>query len=388
MNTVTTQTVLVTGAGGLLGFHVSSLLLAKNGERAFHGQLPAFNIRKASTFDFDSESRLQALVEGCDLVMHLAGVNRAAPEIVEQANADIASRLVRALNAVGARPHVVYANSTHESTDTPYGRGKHRASVLLSEWAEASTSRYSNIVLPHLFGEGGLPNYNTVTATLCEHLKNGTSPTIHDGATVELLHAGKAADIMLKAALGDSSCNVRAEGTPLTVRDLYHQLRQLHEAKGHDVFPDLAQEITVQLYNTLRYPSKNGEEPRVLQIKNDARGELFEVARGGGGGQTFLSWTKPGVERGNHFHRRKVERFVVLQGEADIHLRKVFDNKIHTHSVTGEHPVAVDIPTLHTHSIVNTGDSPLLTLFWVHEIFDPTDTDTFMHQVRVTEAEL
>ena len=36
--------------------------------------------------------------------------------------------------------------------------------------------------------------------------------------------------------------------------------------------------------------------------------------RGHSGGQTFISLTRPGVTRGNHYHRRKVERFLVVAG--------------------------------------------------------------------------
>jgi len=377
-----TKNILVTGAGGLLGFHTRALLLAKNGERMFKGEKPAFNVRVASTKDFSDPKRLAPLVKDIDIVFHLAGVNRAKPEIVDQANREISNNLVIALQATASSAHVVFANSTHAGTDTPYGRGKGAASQTLAEWASASDGLYTDVVLPHLFGEGGVPNYNTVTATLCHHVLNNTQPEIHEGAAVELLHAGDAAELMLTAAQAANTGRIRAAGTPVTVKDLYHQINAFNKLIDQDKFPDLSDKLTLQLYNVFRYEKYPSGTPRKLVLNVDQRGELFEVARGGGGGQTFLSWTKPGIERGNHFHRRKVERFVVLSGTADIHLRKVFSDDVVSYSVSGDIPLAIDIPTLYSHSIINTGKEPLLTLFWAHEIFDPMDSDTYMHEVK------
>ncbi len=380
--TVETKTVLVTGAGGLLGFHVRALLLAKNGERKFQKQPPAYNIRTANTAEFSDAQCLSSLVEGCDVVLHLAGVNRAQPEVVERANEAIGQQLTDALSSTTSKAHVVFANTTHAASDTPYGRGKSACRDIIYNWAKSSKGTFTDVILPHLFGEKGIANYNTVTATLCEHALNGTEPEIHEGAQIELLHAGDAAEIMLEAGLKPEGDTIRARGVPITVQELYSRILSFKKHIQSDLFPDFSSKLVLQLYNTYRFAAFSENSRTELLLKEDARGELFEASRGGGGGQTFLSWTKAGVERGNHFHRRKVERFVVVEGQADIKLRCVFDDKVFTFSVSGDHPVAVDIPTLFSHSIINVGEKPLLTLFWAHEIFDPNDTDTFLHFVN------
>ncbi len=48
----------------------------------------------------------------------------------------------------------------------------------------------------------------------------------------------------------------------------------------------------------------------------------------GSGGQTFVSTTVPGVTRGIHYHLHKIERFVVLDGEAVIRLRRMFHDEV------------------------------------------------------------
>jgi UDP-2-acetamido-2,6-beta-L-arabino-hexul-4-ose reductase len=123
--------------------------------------------------------------------------------------------------------------------------------------------------------------------------------------------------------------------------------------------------------------------PRSLKVNSDPRGVLYEVSRSaGGGGQTFLSWTHPHITRGDHFHLRKIERFVVVDGDAVIRIRRVLGNEVWTFRVDGAAPTAIDMPTMHTHSIENVGKRPLLTLFWTNEVFDPASPDTYADRVQ------
>jgi UDP-2-acetamido-2,6-beta-L-arabino-hexul-4-ose reductase len=47
----------------------------------------------------------------------------------------------------------------------------------------------------------------------------------------------------------------------------------------------------------------------------DTRGAFVEVIRLNVGGQISFSTTLPGITRGNHFHTRKIERFVVIKAK-------------------------------------------------------------------------
>jgi UDP-2-acetamido-2,6-beta-L-arabino-hexul-4-ose reductase len=39
------------------------------------------------------------------------------------------------------------------------------------------------------------------------------------------------------------------------------------------------------------------------------------------------------------------------------------------------------MPVWYTHNITNTGDDDLYTIFWINEMFDPADPDTFYETV-------
>jgi UDP-2-acetamido-2,6-beta-L-arabino-hexul-4-ose reductase len=116
-------------------------------------------------------------------------------------------------------------------------------------------------------------------------------------------------------------------------------------------------------------------------MKRDERGRLFELVKSKGLGQIFVSTTKPGKKRGNHYHHTKVEKFCVVQGRARISLRKIDGPERIDYLVDGEEVKIVDIPPGYTHSIENVGDSDCITIFWANEIFDPSKSDTYFLEV-------
>ena len=62
-------------------------------------------------------------------------------------------------------------------------------------------------------------------------------------------------------------------------------------------------------------------------------------------------------------------------------MRRLFDDTVHEFQVTGEEPMAVDMPTMWSHNITNTGDQALYTSFWTNDIFDPVNPDTIAERV-------
>lgn len=369
--------VVVTGAGGLLGWHAAARLHAANCAARFRNQPQPWDLVTLDHAAFADDARLDAGLAGAGAVLHFAGVNRAPDAEVEAANPAIARRLADACARAGVAPHIVYANSTHAASDTPYGRSKRIAGQVLA----GVGGRYTDLILPHIFGEGARPNYNNVTATFVDAVIAGQSPQINPDGRVALLHAGAAAQAAIDAVVQGTTGPLAPPARPTPVPDLFARLQAFHRDYGAGIFPDLRDPFDVALFNTYRAALYPQGFPRPLRMNTDARGTLFEAAKGGGGGQTFLSWTEPAVTRGDHFHLAKVERFLVVQGQATIRIRRVLGGPVWTYDVSGDAPAAVDMPTLHTHSIQNTGTTPLLTLFWTHDLFDPAAPDTYADPV-------
>ena len=193
---------------------------------------------------------------------------------------------------------------------------------------------------------------------------------------MQLLHAGAAAQLAIDLVDGGVKGVLLPQGRHISVPDLMVKLEAFHLSYQAGIYPAFLDDFDVALFNTYRAATYPESWPRPVKLNSDDRGVLFEAVKGGNGGQTFMSTTAPGVTRGNHFHLNKVERFLVVQGDAIIRIRKIFSDEIWEYRVNGDVPAAVDMPTLHTHSIENVGTEPLLTLFWTNEIFDPEVPDT------------
>ena len=361
----------ITGADGMLGIHT----------RAYLQGLPDYQVRSANRQTFEQDG-LAAFIAGCDVIIHLAGMNRGGDQLVAQTNINLTRQLIDALQQSGSTAQVLFSSSTHIERDTAYGASKRDAARLLQEWAHQRGGTFSNVVLPGVFGEGGKPHYNSVVSTFCFQLATGEVPITHSDAPLEQLHAQTVArhfeTIIRERQVG----NIRITGRELSVYSLLETLQQMHTLYDQHIIPDLRDELHRDLFNTYRsylYPQRY---PVTLTLHTDARGNLFEAMKSPNGGQSFLSTTHPGITRGNHYHTRKVERFLVTGGEAEIKLRHFSGTEVKTFRVSGDRPSYIDIPTLHTHNITNVGTGTLTTLFWTHELFDPSNTDTVADAVE------
>lgn len=362
----------ITGAGGFLAWHLRCLL---------HGRGWALPLLLDRETWADSAKRRE-LLGRADAVVHLAGVNRANPDEVEQGNIRLAEELVNTLRDTGKAPHVIYSSTTHIERESPYGVGKRCAGEIIGAWAEKSHAKFTNMVLPHVFGEQCRPFYNSAVATFCYQIASGDEPKVENNAQLELLHAQDVCAEILRVIQEGVSGQLRLGGQPITVVDTLERICALDASYRNNIIPDLRDRFMLQLFNTYRGYLFPAHYPVRLKLHEDNRGSLFEAVKGNNGGQAFLSTTKPGITRGDHYHFNKVERFLVVQGEAVIRIRKLFTDQVHEFIVSGTEPEYIDMPTLHTHNITNTGSDTLLTLFWSHEIFDPEQPDTIREPVQ------
>lgn len=324
--------IVVTGAAGLLGWHTSVRLHALNCAAQFKGEEKPVDLIRLSHAEFDDHAVLQAAVKGADAVLHFAGVNRASDGIVEAANPRIAQTLIAACKAVNADPHIVYANSTHAASDTAYGRSKAVAGKILA----TGVTRFTNLILPHIFGECAKPFYNNVTATLIRQILTGQNPTANPDGKVQLLYAGDAAQAAIDAVADGSLGDLSPASNPITIPDLLIKLQGFHSNYQANIYPDVSDRLDLALFNSYRADTYPDGWPRPLTLHTDPRGTLFEAVKGGGGGQTFMSTTEPGVTRGDHFHLTKIERFLVIQGQAIIRIRKVLSDQVWEYRVSGD----------------------------------------------------
>lgn len=365
--------IVMTGGHGFLGWHTACRL------HAMHG-IDAVRLGRSVM----SESRrLRDVIADADVVLHIAGVNRAeSDEAVYDGNVSLAAAVADAVVAANRSVRVVYANSIQADLDNAYGRGKARAGAILREATAQVNGSMADVLLPNLFGEHGRPRYNSFVATFCDALARGERPKVTEDKEIDLLHSQAAARYLIDAMAGTEDIQVRPEGAAHRVSEVLRLLMRFHELYSRGEIPSLTEPFLVDLFNTYRSYVFPQSFPLRPQVHADDRGELFETVRSHGGtGQAFVSKTRPGRTRGDHYHLHKVERFFVVSGQAEIALRRLLDDQVFRLRISGDAPGFVDMPTMWVHNITNVGESDLITMFWTDQLLDPANPDQYPERV-------
>lgn len=365
--------IAITGPDGFVAQHVRCAARARWG-----GDLIGLG-----TAEFASGELMDTKIAEADAVIHLAGVNRARrEEEVRSVNPWLAEQLVSSLERTGRAIPVVFGNSIHSLGHSPFGDSKRHAADILAAWGDRSGAAVADVLMPHIFGEHGVPHYNSVVATFCHQIAQGDTPLVIDDKELSLIHAQRIAGILLEQAAAPARGQLPVPGTPLLVSDVLARLQGIAADYRVGALPDLGDRLTRELFNTYRSATFPQSWPIFPTVHQDPRGALVEAVRAvGGQTQVFYSSTNPGRTRGQHFHLHKVERFLVLRGQAEIRLRRVLGDEVVSFHVTGARPALIDMPTMWVHSITNTGPDELITLFYADETFDPERADTYSEEV-------
>ena len=118
-----------------------------------------------------------------------------------------------------------------------------------------------------------------------------------------------------------------------------------------------------------------------LEKHTDERGWLVEILRDDEIKeeikQVYFSTSKPGVIRGNHYHKHKVEWFSVVKGKAKLVLENNESKEREKLILSEDTPAIVKIPPNVSHAIQNIGDDEMYLIVIVNEVFNPDDADTF-----------
>ena len=371
----------ITGQAGFMGTHLANSLPLKD---------EALTIIPFEDAFFDDKNKLNAFVKQCDIIVHLAAMNRHNdPQVIYDTNIRLVKTLLNALDETGSRPHIIFSSSTQEERDNLYGKSKRDGRKLFEAWAEQNNTKFTALIIPNVFGPFGHPYYNSFIATFCHQLTHGETPEIQVDGEVKLIYINDLVEVFYKALSGQLS----AESNPVSVFHVPHtaekrvsEILTLLQAYKKDyfengMFPNLNDPFELALFNTFRCYMPQETFPFFYTKHADDRGVFVEIAKTNSGGQFSFSTTKPGITRGNHFHTRKAERFAVIKGKARIQLRRIGTGEVINYDLDGTNPSFVDMPIWYTHNITNTGNEELVTLFWINEPYDPDDPDTFYEKV-------
>jgi UDP-2-acetamido-2,6-beta-L-arabino-hexul-4-ose reductase len=366
----------VTGSNGFIGWHLCRTLELHSNK---------FKLIEFDRVWFNECNQLDNFVSKCDILVHLAGLNRHNNEsTIYNINIALAESLVESFKRVGFIGQLIFSSSIQEDRNTLFGNSKKVAREIFANWVAKSDAKFCGVLIPNVFGPFGVPFYNSVVSTFSFQLVNNEFPKIETDANLNLIYINDLIKNIIELFNTETNENLIFEYTDkLKVSEILNllinfKIKYLLEGQ----IPNFNNQFELNLFNTFRsYINLKNYFP-IKYINNiDERGNFVEIIRFETGGQVSFSATENAVTRGNHFHIRKIERFSVIKGEALIQLRKIGSTEVIDYHLSGKEPAYIDIPIWYTHNIKNIGEDTLYTIFWINEFYDESNPDTYFEIV-------
>lgn len=104
----------ITGNSGFIGYHLTQFIHALHSDK--------IEIVPLDAAFFKNPDQLQEFVRQCDVIVHLAAMNRGPDDEVYATNILLVQQLIGALETTGRTPHVILSSSTQEGRDNVIGR--------------------------------------------------------------------------------------------------------------------------------------------------------------------------------------------------------------------------------------------------------------------------
>lgn len=125
-----------------------------------------------------------------------------------------------------------------------------------------------------------------------------------------------------------------------------------------------------------RYPLEKHEDERGMLVQNDYDFVSHNMKH------FLLSFSKPGIVRGNHYHKNKREWFYVVKGKMKLYVMDMKTQEKEEFIIDSENPELVEMEPNIAHATENIGDGELIFLGIVNEPFDQKNPDTHPYQLK------
>jgi UDP-2-acetamido-2,6-beta-L-arabino-hexul-4-ose reductase len=378
--------ILITGAKGFIG---KNLIAELNNIK--EGKAKGYNLTSdLNLFAYDIDTDPALLNDYCneaDFVFHLAGVNRPKDQSeFMEGNFGFTSVLLDTLKKQGNNCPVMLSSSIQAELDNPYGISKKAGEDLLFDYGRETGAEVLIYRFPNVFGKWCRPNYNSAVATFCHNIAHDLPIQVNDrNAQMTLVYIDDVVKELISALEGKPNrvgkfCKVPVEHR-ITLGEIVDLIYSFKESRKDLQMPDLSDAFTKKLYSTYLSYLPEDQFSYPLKMNMDERGSFTEFLKSPDRGQVSINISKPGITKGQHWHHTKNEKFLVVSGKGVIRFRKIDEEKVYEYFVSGEKLEVVDIPVGYTHHIENLGETDMVTVMWVNEIFNPERPDTYFMPV-------
>ncbi|HBK30231.1 MAG TPA: capsular biosynthesis protein [Porphyromonadaceae bacterium] len=378
--------ILITGAKGFIG---KNLIVELNNIK--EGKAKTYDLSsdlEILPFDIDTDpDLLDTYAQKADFVFHLAGVNRPKEQSdFMEGNFGFTSTLLDKLQHYGNTCPIMISSSIQAALDNPYGVSKKAGEELLFDYSRKTGAKVYVYRFPNVFGKWCRPNYNSAVATFCSNIAHDLPIQVNDpNVVMTLVYIDDVVKELIAALEGNAYtegvyCKVKTEHT-ITLGKIVELIYSFKDSRKNLLVPDFSDAFTKKLYSTYLSYLPEDDFSYLLTMHTDERGSFTEFLKSNDRGQVSVNISKTGITKGNHWHHTKNEKFLVVSGKGVIRFRKPDEEKVIEYFVSGDKLEVVDIPVGYTHNIENLGETDMVTVMWVNEIFDPEKPDTFFLEV-------
>jgi len=236
--------IVITGMVGFMGSHLRDRF-----SREQDVEVPSFEDAW-----FSQPEKLQDVLAGSDTVVHLAAMNRGDDKEIYATNIELVNKLIKAIDNLNIRPHVIFSSSTQTALDNPYGRSKKEGERILKDWSKRNNVPVTVLTIPNVFGDKGRPFYNSVVATFCHLLTHGGQPQIQVDKEVGLIYINELSEVfwdkVKNLPAGFERVDVKATAT-VKVTDILALLNYFKDCfYVKKAVPAFANNFEKNLYNT------------------------------------------------------------------------------------------------------------------------------------------
>jgi len=362
------QTVLITGSEGFIGKNFVSFL----------GQRKEFEIIKFKRSD--ELKKLETCIDKVDWIFHFAGVNRSvSQEQFVTDNVIFTKALCSIIAKSGKTIPVIFTSSIHVDKENEYGISKKRAEAALLNFSKKSKNPVYIYRLPHVFGKWSKPNYNSVIATFCYNVARNIPIQVSLNKTLELLYID---DLLLefeKLLNSTDSIETFPKVSPIykaEVAEIADLIEKFNSLRMENTVPSVGKGLKHALYATFISFLPKTKFNYSLKINSDKRGIFSEILKNTDFGQFSFFTILPNNKRGGHFHQTKVEKFLVVKGDACFKFRHVISDERYEIQVSGKDGRVVETIPGWAHEVINVGEDVLICVLWANEVFNPDNPDT------------
>lgn len=162
--------ILVTGSAGFIGKNFLNNSIDES-----------FNILEFNRND--SNDCLEKIIQRSDFVVHLAGEVRpqSSKDQFKKSNNILTGNIIHSLKKSGKKVPILLASTIHAKLmNSEYGNSKRASELMIENYYGDTGNPYCIYRLPHVFGEGCKPNYNSVISTWMYNSVNDLQINVFD----------------------------------------------------------------------------------------------------------------------------------------------------------------------------------------------------------------